>query len=286
MAFIYGNRASITSWTGTFNTLLVGSHNTPHMGDFALTGDVFDSTRFSTATAPYASYTRNTKGLRSISGSFTSYVSVNPRVACTALVSNILNVNPNVVTYDTWVQEFTLSIKAAFVDTTLFTTNSANCKEWRDFTPGIVSWSGSFKGFIDDGAALHGTLLDAQPASTNLATFKISDTKTLTGNIITTNVSSELNAREMLTYNADFVGDGALFTAGAATELWSADTAATSPTIAKPANGTLTFQQANGFPYSGEAFWTSLDITARPDAPLEIKVGWQGTGVWAGFAGT
>lgn len=281
MAFTYGTTGLVTSWGSTgFNSLLVGTNAAPASFTFAAVGDALDTTRFRSA-SPNAAYKRVSKGLRSISGSFRSFVNLTPRVGCTGLVTNLINTTSGSTVYDAFLQEYNLSIKAAMTDTTRF--NSV-CPEWREFTPGIVDWSGSARGFLDDAVALPGPMQDAGLDATNLATFQISGTgtgKQLKGKVLITNVNTDVNPANIIPVSFDFVGDDNLETVGSAAELWGAG----QYTITTPVAETLTLQTDTGQTYSGSAFFTSIDIKCKVDEIIEINVNWQGTGQWTGFTG-
>lgn len=277
MAFTYGTTGLVTSWGSTgFNSLLVGTNQSPSKFSMTVVGDALDSTRFRSS-SPYAAYKRVTRGLRSISGSFTSYVSTTPRTGCTGLVTNLFATTTG-TTYDAFINAYNINIKAAMQDTTLF---NATCPEWRSFTAGLVEWGGSASGFLDDATYLAGPAQDNQPttSSANFATFQISSTKSLKGALITTNVSTDVDPRNIIPVKFDFVGDDYLNTTGAAAELWGAG----DYTITTPIAETLTLQTDTGNTYSGSAFWTSIDIKCKVDELLEITVNWQGTGAWTGF---
>jgi len=281
MAFTYGTTGLVTSWgSASFNSLLVGTNAAPASFTFTAVGDSLDTTRFRSS-SPYAAYKRVTKGLRSISGSFKSYINLTPRVGCTGLITNLINTTSGSTVYDAFLNSYNISIKAAMQDTTRF---NATCPEWREFTAGIVDWSGSASGYLDDATALPAPAQDNGLDATNLAIFQISSGgtgKQLKGKVLITNVNTDVNPSNIIPVKFDFVGDDNLETVGTAAELWGAGTY----TVTTPISETLTLQTDTGGTYAGSAFWTSIDIKCKVDEPLEITVNWQGTGAWTGFTG-
>jgi hypothetical protein len=149
---------------------------------------------------------------------------------------------------------------------------------WRQYKPGLVSWSGSYSGFIDDTTAVNGPLL------TGLATNGFGDAtftilsggatgKALNGNINYTGTSGDIKRGKEATKSYNFKGSGALKTVGtvAGTDvLWTAD--ATGALLSEVTSKTLVLTYNTAMTLSGTAFWSSIRINNKVGQPVKITV--------------
>lgn len=273
MATFLGNLGSI-SWGSSsgFIYTLMSTYSGPATFDISCTAPTLDSTRFSSA-AGGATHRRVSKGLRQVQGKIKLYLPT-PAIGSSGLVS--------LGTYGGFAREYNLSIKAESFDSTRF---NGTAPEWVSRTPGLLSWSGSMSGPMESGTALPVAGGDSEPLA---ATFTITSTKSVSGNVYVTNVSHTTDPAKLTEFKLDFEGDSYLATSGAGTHLWAADSAPPPYSITTPETGktlTLTSYTTNHV-YAGEAHWTSIDLSVGVDKLIELTVNFVGSGAWTGFTGS
>lgn len=272
MTTISGHLAAV-SWGTGFVGSLVSTHSGPVAFSLTQTADTPDSTRF-TSTTGGSIWEDSTVGLRSWSGSLRMYLPT-PRIGSTGLVTY--------GTYGGFMDQYDLTINCKTEENTRF----ASVLEWKSFHAGILSWAGTMEGPYDSTALLPGAGRDAEPAS---ATFQVKSGgtgKTLSGSIITTSVSHDVDPQNMVKAKFAFKGKGPLATAGTATELWAADSGGAPPhTLTTPQiDQTLSLTTYTDHVYSGPAIFTSLGLQVAFNQQIELTVNFLGIGALSGLTG-
>jgi hypothetical protein len=145
-------------------------------------------------------------------------------------------------------------------------------KTWQCYKPGLVSWSGSYEGFLDDTAAVNGPLLTAGAAAATFTVVAGGTGKQLAGNIQYSATSGNVKrggGAGSKSYN--FKGIGALTTVGSSTNmLWPAD--GTGALVSELTAKTLVLTYNTSLALSGTAFWNSIRITNKTGQPVQIQI--------------
>jgi hypothetical protein len=255
MAAITGLTSDVVSWAGTFNAALLALLKP---GSFTLNtnADSLDTTSYDAGAAAVRS---KIKGLKSWDAEFQAQLA-NPRSGIGGNVTGSA--------YATNIQRFELSLRAAALDSTTFTTTGA-----RTFASGLVEWNGSFEGLVDSSVPITEAGSSTEPLT---ATFTVSSGNTLAGTIFTTRAEVVSQVGELVLVRYDFDGSGHLTIAGSANMMPAASTQVT------PAAGELVLKAheagASDKTYTGSAFWTEIGIRVDPAALSTVRVRCQGTG--------
>jgi hypothetical protein len=265
-----GLEGTITSWAGTNNATLIAAI-TEHTCQLNIDGGTADRTGYAASLSSMAMG----PGLRSwggtISGRFSGSgtAEVGYLGAVTYAAGNVLHVT-----------DWKLDVKAKELDITTYNA-STTAVGWKSFRPGILNWSGSYGTLVDSGVAP--TLPSAPGVASTSAVFTITTGKTLTGNILPSQVGLAIPVGDLNKLSYSFVGDGAFTSAGAnslfpaavvALPMWdetSGDGVADTALVFKSNTGT-------GGTFTGNAFWTGISITHKPNAYIDVSVTFRGSG--------
>lgn len=264
MANYFGTLGAVAWGTSTdFTNQITSTHMTGATYSLSIEAPTLDATVF--AASPGARFSQKVAGLRSIKGTIECLLPPG-RLASTGL----LTIGSFTALWDRYV----VKIAAASEDVTPF---NATAPTWRTFLPGIVSWSGTAEAPADDTATF------PAPATSYSTTFQLVSSgsgKNLSGSLFVTNISQSVDPKGVSRKTISFDGTDKLATAGTATELWAADASASAPTVVIPVPKTLTLTTTTGLTYSGSAFFTGVELTAKVDELFRVKIDWQGTGAW------
>jgi len=246
---------SVTSWgSGTDFVNRLVTMNLPK--DFTLSheGSTFDATGLAAAT-----YMKTGKSLRSAKGSFTAHIKV-PQDGRVGLVTYAA---ATVASLNSW----NIDISREIAESTVFG------DLWKRFTPGRVSWKGSYSGYQDDTTGPSLAIRTAEPAAAEFQVITGGAGRQLTGNIVTTSLSIPVKLGSIVTCEYGFEGDDKLVSVGTPTDnaLWPADS--TGALLAGKEEGkTLTLQTVTGQTISGKALWSSIKIANAVGSPVTLTV--------------
>lgn len=146
---------------------------------------------------------------------------------------------------------------------------------WFSAKPGIIDWSGSFGGMVDDTTAMLLPCGASEPASGTFTYYDAATDFTLVGSIFTDRQSITAAHNALGTYEYNFVGSDALTHSAVGTGIIPDGALANDTATA------LTLTASTGRAWSGDAFWTSIDIECGYGALVKATVGFHGTGAWA-----
>lgn len=145
-------------------------------------------------------------------------------------------------------------------------------QSWAKFTPGMVSWNGSYSGFLDDTTAPDAPNLASDPASATFTVISGGTGKQLVGSIIRSGSAIVTNRQAVSTVSMNFQGTGALTTTGSSTAaLWPTDASGTA--LSAVESKTLVLQTVTGLTISGVAYWNSIKITNRVGENVRVEIG-------------
>ena len=221
------------------------------------TGEAFASVGFGTGSVQVAK--DQLQGLGAWTGSFTARY---PRGAPAVGHQGLATFGSG---YTLGMTGWSLTINAEAYDDTA---QASTPPTWRDFLAGQITATGSFDCSIDDTTAV--TLNTAGAATFRMNTETTTD-NTLAGNIVITGFSPAVvqGQKNVMRYtfavngNLTSAGDNALFAAG---------------TLATPTMTEIVLRAKGDRDYTGDAFWTSVQIGAQIGSPITATVGFQGSG--------
>lgn len=257
MAVITGITGAVTSWAGSgFNgSLLTGSR--PAQFSLSMAMDDLETTAF--ADSGVGTHIR---GLSSWSGSFTAQLAAPSNGSLGSVAGTGL--------YVTNINAWTLEAQQMAHESTAFAATT------KAFIPGMISWGGTYAGYVDGTTVLVAAGL---PSSNATATFTYQEQggtdNTLSGEIFTTQLSANVAPNAANTVSYSYRGTGSLTqsTPSAGTPIFTAGavpvaTAATS----------LVLTASTGRTYTGSAFWTSISLSVAVNQATILTVGFQGSG--------
>ena len=252
MAIHIVDNGAVTSWASNTNLVTSGSAASKFVLSHSV--DQFDSTAFS------ASVKSGSKlaGLKMATATITTRL--NPaKTGAQGLVTHSSG-------YPSFVRNWKMDINAAVQDSTVFDALGATAHA---YLPGLVTWGGTYEGFMDSDNAI------PNPGGASAsATFKIlenaSSDHTLAGNIFIEKYDADYMVGETAKFTAAFLGDGNLTAAGSSgsgigNPLFSSGTV--SPVI-----GELVLTGATGRTYTGDAFWEKVSIDVAVDGIITVQV--------------
>lgn len=252
---VSGIRGAITSWAGTFHgALLTGQR--PQSATLTYNAPSLDTTGFADLGVSTA-----IPGLTDWTVSWTAQLAT-PAHAAMGLVTfsggYVSNLNA-----------FTVNMHQSELPVTAFQA-TANA-----FIPGTVEWDGTFSGYADGT-----TVVVAPGAAAAAAVFRYQDLATdaeLAGNIFATQLGVTSAPNQAVSVSYSFKG-----TAG----LTSTGTAKATNSLAVTAASSLVFTSSDydgshARTFTGNAFWTSINITAGVHQQTVVNVTARGTGALA-----
>lgn len=244
---ISGITGAITSWAGTdHGALLTGQR--PFNATLNYTADDVDTTAFADG-----GIETHIPGLTGWSVTWTAQLAT-PAIGAMGLVTfsggYVSNLNA-----------WTLNAVQAALEVPEFGT------ALKTFIPGLISWGGSFGGWLD------GTTPAVAPgAAAAAAVFRYQDLATdaeLAGNIFATQLGLSAAPSAANTINYSYRGTAGLTSTGTAKALNSL--AATTPS-------SLVFTASTGRTFTGSAFWSSIGVSVNASQATTVTVTAQGTG--------
>lgn len=266
-----GLEGIVTSWAGTNNTTLIGAI-TEHTCQLNIDGGTADRTGYVASLSSGAMG----PGLRSWSGTISGRFSGSG----TAEVGYLGGVT-YASGYTYHIQGYKISVKSKALDITAYDA-SATAAGWRQFRPGILEWSGSYDALVDSANAI--VLPTAPGTASASAVFTLTTGKTLTGNILPSQIGVSVPVGDLNKLAFSFVGDGA-FTSAGTNSIFPAAAVAIPDWDATGTDGipdtTLVFQAAASRTFTGAAFWTGISITHAPGKYIDVEVTFQGSGALA-----
>lgn len=263
MAAVASTTGLVTSWTGTANSLLIGSGSSVQP-EFTLNmnAPAEDVTAFLSGGV---SYRKKLANIISWDATIKAYLAV-PRIGTTGLLTFTgMPTSTTVVNAKSW----EVNITNTPADTTAFASGGVT---YRTFIPTINAWSASAVCYLDDT-----TSLVAPGAAAATATFKLFEDgatdATLTGDGFATQFGAPVKVGELTSVSYSIEGNGNLAATSGSTAWWLANA-----TIALPVAGTLTLQSTTGKTYAGSAFYKSLKFACMVDGVITLDIGVQGSG--------
>lgn len=173
--------------------------------------------------------------------------------------------------YAAHVRQWRLTIASLVNDVTEL--DSGSPKLWREFSPSVVNWSGTYEGFPSDSVSFTGA--SGATTTTRAITLTLRDSNTFSGDAVVGQAQMQLNPGTAAV-TMDFSSAGDLTKAGSA--FIAAGTIGNKSGDVGFASGTLTATYTTGETISGTAFPESIDITCPVDGPLTVQVGVRFTG--------
>lgn len=253
---------AVTSWAGTANGILIAGGALPAAYTLSIDADEFDQTGFASGGQSFMSYI---KGLNSWTADITMRLGIpqigNKGLFDTASATGVLHS-----------RAWTMAIAATSKDVTV---HNGSGVTWREFLPGLLSWGGTVTAHADTAVGI------PTPASFSAVVFKLientSNDHTFTGDIILKNANPVVQVGEAATVQYNYRGTSTLTAAGS-TGTGVPATIFAAAAIARPAVGSLVLTSAASRTYTGDAFWTGVNINCAVDQPIEVTVSVQGTG--------
>ena len=248
------DRATAT-WGG--QTIFGGSAGitlSPASCALTTTGDDQDTTAWTGSTVTSRT---STVGLRTWTASFTGYTS-------TAVLGStgLITASGFSVAY---ARAWDMTINCEAAESTYF-----NSPSWRSFIPGLLSASGSFETFADNGTAL----VLAPTAATG--TFRLSDQatdQTIAATINQLSLNSTQTIGDIVMATIGYKVSGAMTLNGSGTFTPILGTG----TLAPPAAAELIITSTTSRTFTGSAFWTSVRIRCAVDQLIEVEATFQGS---------
>jgi hypothetical protein len=146
----------------------------------------------------------------------------------------------------------------------------------RSFVPGIITSTGSWTAAIDDTTPL------VKPGVSYSATLKLlendANDQTLAATIYTTGAPFTVKVGEVSLVEVPFAVSGDITAAGTGGSGGIPSPLFAAGVIQRPAVGELILQAHAGRTYTGNAFWTSIDIDVPVDDLITVTVNFQGSG--------
>lgn len=167
--------------------------------------------------------------------------------------------------YTTNIVGFDLTYSVPAVDATSAGTDAT--AYWRTFLQGVPSWSGNMFFHADDTEA--GVAIATQAPTS--CTMLFDGTNGFEGDIVTNSLSEQVRIGGVPAIQKGFQGGGALDVQGSNNILADGD-------AAKMTTGTAVLTYGTGVTRTGDAFFTSLAISARVGEPVTYSINAQGTG--------
>lgn len=261
MARYVVDKGAVTSWAGTANTALISGGALPASYTLSIDADEFDQTGFASGGQDFMSYI---KGLTSWAVDISMRLGI-PQIGSKGLFDT------GSATGVLYSRAWTMAIATTAQDVT---THNGSGVTWREFLPGLLNWGGTVNAFADSAAAI------ITPASFSSVVFKLiengSDDHTFTGAIILTNSSAGVTIGERATVDYNYRGSSTLTAAGAS-GTGVPDPIFAAAAVARPAVGSLVLTSTTSRTYTGDAFWTGVNINCAVDQPIEVNVSVQGT---------
>lgn len=256
MAIANGATGLVTSWAGTGNSQLISTGNSPMRFRLSTNADEFDSTAFA------ASLVARTylKGMRQWGGT----IEGRRPTAITGAGSSVSFSAGYVIN----MQEFDITLRASETDVTPMGDADTQAL-WSTHIPGIIEIEASWTSKVDDTTAVTAPANSSEPAT---ATFTISSGVTIACSGFTTSqeIDAEPGRPPIVAYTMR--GSGNITTVGATNIL----TAAAAVPI--PVAGSLVLQAATGRTYTGDAFWTEVNLRSASREQVLQSVTFRGTG--------
>lgn len=185
-----------------------------------------------------------------------------PTTAAFGKCGNVTYANGYVVGPKAW----SMAIACAVHESTAF---ASTCPTYASFVPGMISATGSYTCYIDSATSL------AAAATSGNATFRLTDETTVDNtlacaiNSIQKSAVVNVGAGNDVTYNfaangnITAAGDSTLFPAGA---------------LAKPDTAEVVLRAAGSKTYTGDAFWSAVNISVPVRGLIDVGMTLQGTG--------
>lgn len=256
----------VTSWAGTANTALISSGSAPYRWNLNVTNPETDVTPMASGGATARAYAL---GLGQWDGSISTRL--NPvKYGSGGLVSGSSS-------YVTNTRNWRLSIAATPVEKS--TAMNGTPPTWQTWLPNLISWSGTYEAMLDTS-----TSLTLPSITADTLTFKMvenaSNDHTLSGSALVSQLGAPIQVGQLAVATYSFRGTGAITAAGTSgsgvgNPIFAAGA------VAGPASGELVLTSSSGKTYTGDAFWTSVDINCVVDEVIDITINFQGTGALA-----
>ena len=258
MAVITGITGDITSWPTGTNAQLAGTGVTNRKATINLEAEEFDSTAFDTT-----GMSSFIKGLKSWS------------VECEALLKVIDHGGGGngLVTYaagyTTNIKSWTMDIVRQSHDSTIFTDTV------KTYAPGLISWGGTYDGFLDDTTVMTEPGNSSEPAT---GTFKYQEKgatdSSLAGSIFTTRGSATSDPGALNVVSYTYRGSSTLTqsTPSAGVGIFAAGA------IANTVADTLTFTASTNRTFAGSAFWEKVSIKCGVGGLVTVNWTARGSG--------
>jgi hypothetical protein len=145
----------------------------------------------------------------------------------------------------------------------------------KKYTPGGFRWGGSFSGHLDDTTAAAAISNGSEPAT---GTFKFQERgatdNTLEGSIFTYGMQIGVAPSALNSISYQFQGSGNLTQSNPATGEGLIPDGA----LAIASSGSLVLTASSGRTYTGDAFWTRLNVTCRVGELVRFRIRARGTG--------
>lgn len=254
MAASVGYSGLVTSWAS--NTQLISTGAAPASFTLTESADAFPATVMGASLLANS----NLKGLRS----WTVGIEAIRPTALTGHQATIAFA-PGYVANCT---AFDVSFNAAAFESTIMgATDTTN--RWKQFLPGLISWSGSYSCLVDDTTATVSPAGTSEPAA---MTLTVSTGLSFAGSVFTTGATRSVNTQGISTIQYSFVGNGNVTVTGATLPFAAASS------IAIPVAGSLVLTAASGRTFTGSAFWNSVRMQTPVAGQITTSITAQGSG--------
>lgn len=263
MAFTTGLEGLLSSSdSGKDLHWLIETGTDPYSVNLNVTNESFDATAFA-STAPIAM--SKIGGLAAWTGQF------NAKFPKTTKASGheglVTYANGYVLGCEAW----SITATAQSFDSTSFASTPPT---WREFLPGLYSFSGSFDVKIDDTTAL---VLPNSGDATFRLTKEATNDNVLAGNIVITGMSPQITVGGKNVARYTFDVNGNLTTDGDSSFL-EVSSPGTPLELVRPEVTAITARASGSRTYSGNAFLTNWTVGASLGSPVEASASFQGTG--------
>jgi hypothetical protein len=252
-----GYSGIVTSWAS--NTQLIATGAAPASFTLTESADSFPSTVMGASLLANS----NLKGLRSWTVGIEAIRPGSPagQTGHTATVAFAPGYVANCTAFDINFQA------AAFESTIMGASDTTN--RWKQFLPGLISWSGSYTALVDDTTATVSPAGTSEPAT---MTLTVSTGLSFAGSVFTTGATRSVNTQGISTIDYTFVGSGNVTVTGATLPFAAASS------IAIPAPGSLVLTAASGRTFTGSAFWTGVRMRTPVAGQITTSITAQGSG--------
>lgn len=260
MAAGAGISGDVASWTN--NAALISSASEPVRWTMDMDSSPVETTVFGSSTGT------SIGSLRSATGLITSRISA----AATGAGGDVTWASS--LAYAIRVQQWALTISARVHDVTEMDDSSE--PEWRSFVPGLVNWSGTYEGMLDDTTAITQPTIASDTTSAANITLTVDGSNSFVGSGFIGQISAAVDPTTLNSVTHNFVGAGELTKNG--TTFIAAGTVGSLSGEVGFSTGALTLQAFSGKTFVGNAFPTSITVTVPYQDIITVETAFTFTG--------